>query len=248
MHEIIIQNDIALLLRLVLAHLIGDFLLQKGKWIEERNKKKWRAKTLYFHALIIGGLTYLFSGRYSVVWIPVTVMITHLLIDTWKSYKRENIGYFVLDQLAHFIILFIAWSFYIHLKIDIPQTIIQIFSDKQILIVVLSYLFLIWPSAYLIAKITLPWQKEIDTSKGLKDAGKWIGVIERILILTFVLINQFTGIGFLIAAKSILRFGDIKSATNRKEAEYILIGTMVSFIIAILTGLLAVWVINLPQV
>jgi hypothetical protein len=64
-------------------------------------------------------------------------------------------------------------------------------------------------------------------------------MLERILILTFVLIDQFAGIGFLIAAKSILRFGDIKNKENRKEAEYILLGTMISFIIAIAIGIIA---------
>jgi uncharacterized membrane protein YidH (DUF202 family) len=102
----------------------------------------------------------------------------------------------------------------------------------------------IWPAGYLIAKITKPWQEQFDSIKGLQDAGRWIGMIERILILTFVLINQFTGIGFLIAAKSILRFSDIKNAEDRKEAEYILLGTMVSFIVAIFVGLLAVQIIK----
>jgi len=65
-----------------------------------------------------------------------------------------------------------------------------------------------------------------------------------VLILTFVLVNQYSGIGFLIAAKSILRFGDIKNPENRKEAEYILIGTMISFIVAILVGILARYIMK----
>lgn len=104
--------------------------------------------------------------------------------------------------------------------------------------IVLAYIFVIWPAGFLIAKITQPWQDQIGKNKGLVDAGRWIGMTERILILTFVLIDQFTGIGFLIAAKSILRFSDIKNAEDHKEAGYILLGTMVSFIVAICTGLL----------
>ena len=61
----------------------------------------------------------------------------------------------------------------------------------------------------------------------------------------FTLFSQyFSGIGFLIAAKSILRFSDIKNAEDRKEAEYILPGTMVSFIVAICTGLMAMGVMK----
>jgi len=69
------------------------------------------------------------------------------------------------------------------------------------------------------------------------QAGKWIGVFERMLVLTFILTNHFEGIGFLIAAKSILRFGDRKEGDNRTETEYILIGTLMSFSTSILIGL-----------
>jgi hypothetical protein len=41
----------------------------------------------------------------------------------------------------------------------------------------------------------------------------------------------------LIAAKSILRFNDIKGDNMRKEAEYILIGTLMSFASSILIGI-----------
>lgn len=44
--------------------------------------------------------------------------------------------------------------------------------------------------------------------------------------------------GFLITAQSILRFSETKKESGRKEAEYILIGTLISFAFAILTGLL----------
>jgi len=56
-----------------------------------------------------------------------------------------------------------------------------------------------------------------------------IGQWERALIFLFVLVGQLGGIGFLIAAKSIFRFGELKDPTNRREAEYITIGTLMSF-------------------
>ena len=72
---------------------------------------------------------------------------------------------------------------------------------------------------------------------GLDRAGLWIGRLERTLILTFVLVWRFEAIGLLIAAKSILRFGDASSPGRRKETEYILIGTLVSFALAVGVGL-----------
>src|SRR5690554_4823840 len=69
-------------------------------------------------------------------------------------------------------------------------------------------------------------------------AGKYIGVLERLFILGFVIGNFWEGIGFLLAAKSIFRFGDLNNAKERHLTEYVLIGTLLSFGAAILIGLL----------
>ena len=53
-----------------------------------------------------------------------------------------------------------------------------------------------------------------------------------------MLLNQLAAIGFLIAAKSILRYGDKDSKGARKQTEYVLIGTLLSFTMAIIIGLL----------
>ena len=49
--------------------------------------------------------------------------------------------------------------------------------------------------------------------------------------------GQFAGVGFLVAAKSIFRFGELKDSENRKQAEYIIIGTFTSFLLAIVLSL-----------
>jgi hypothetical protein len=69
--------------------------------------------------------------------------------------------------------------------------------------------------------------------RGLENGGKRIGQIERALILLFILSAQPASVGFLVTAKSVFRFGELKNAEDRKEAEYIIIGTMLSFTWAI---------------
>ncbi len=64
------------------------------------------------------------------------------------------------------------------------------------------------------------------------------------LPLSFILVNQFAAIGFLLAAKSILRFGDTKETNHRKINEYILVGTMTSFSVTIALGLVIKMLIN----
>ena len=65
-----------------------------------------------------------------------------------------------------------------------------------------------------------------------------IGYLERTLVLIFILQGQWAAIGFLVTAKSVFRFSDLKIGQDRKLTEYILIGTLLSFGIAILTGVL----------
>jgi xanthine/uracil/vitamin C permease (AzgA family) len=114
-------------------------------------------------------------------------------------------------------------------------------NSIAILTTIAAYLFVIFPAGFLIGKATRKWQNEIaETHKrnSLMDAGRYIGIFERILVLTFILTDNFSAIGFLIAAKSILRFSDKSESDARKQTEYVLIGTLMSFTLTILLGLL----------
>jgi hypothetical protein len=96
------------------------------------------------------------------------------------------------------------------------------------------------PSSILIKIMISKWmpfptQKE---NNSLQDAGKYIGILERLFVLAFIISGHWEGIGFLIAAKSVFRFGDIKEYEGLKLTEYFMIGTLLSFGIAIFTGLL----------
>lgn len=73
----------------------------------------------------------------------------------------------------------------------------------------------------------------IDLLIKLLSAGKYIGILQRLFVLGFILLNQWSSIGLLIAAKSVFRFSDLSRAKDRKLTEYILIGTLISFGLAI---------------
>lgn len=170
-------------------------------------------------------------------------MITHFLIDWWKSAQKESTTAFVVDQTAHLLILLLGWSVYANIGTAIIDYAVHIFSKPSTWIIILSYFMTIRPFGYFIARVTNRWQQDLtagDAKKlsGLKKAGMWIGCTERIIILTFILMNQYSAIGFLIAAKSIFRFkSNIDSNQERKETEYILIGTLLSFALTIGLGI-----------
>jgi len=73
---------------------------------------------------------------------------------------------------------------------------------------------------------------------GIRRMGEYIGWLERLLAITFILVGQYNGIGFVLAAKSILRYGEVKSDPDRKLAEYVILGTLMSFSIALIIGVL----------
>ncbi len=105
-----------------------------------------------------------------------------------------------------------------------------------------AYIAVLSPTSVLI-KSFIEYEKWLpaDASlKGLPNAGKWIGYLERILILTFVFTSNIEGVGFLLAAKSVFRFGELIKTT-----EYVLIGTFTSFTIAILLGFGADWLMDM---
>jgi hypothetical protein len=113
-----------------------------------------------------------------------------------------------------------------------------VFSNVQVMAVITALIFITQPAGVIIGKITEPLSKEISTDDSLKRAGMYIGVTERMLVFIFVLLGRYSVIGFLIAGKSILRITKDGETNARKKTEYVLIGTLISFIVAVAVALM----------
>lgn len=88
----------------------------------------------------------------------------------------------------------------------------------------------------------LSGEKNTETDR----IGMTIGYCERLLTIAFVMLNQYTALGLLVAAKSILRFsGDKSSESVRKESEYVLVGTMLSLVFGIVNGLIFMFALKI---
>ncbi|PCI06367.1 MAG: hypothetical protein COB81_01050 [Flavobacteriaceae bacterium] len=231
-----------ILLQMLVAHVLGDFLLQPNKWVKDKEQKKIRSKYLYAHVLLHGVLVYVFIGHWNQVFVPVLIICIHFIIDVIKLYQKKSTWWFVLDQIAHICSIILIWALFYNQFQTLQDFLLGLFNSVQFWKLALAYMFILQPVSIVMYQLTRNWHQEIDEKKGasLKDAGKWIGMLERVLILTFIVINQFAAIGFLLAAKSIFRFGDLTQKKDRKLTEYILIGTLLSFTITIIVGLLVV--------
>jgi hypothetical protein len=148
--------------------------------------------------------------------------------------KTKN-RWFAIDQLLHLIVIVALWL--ILARPNIPY--MAYVHDPAIWTYVAAILFITSVSGILIQVVLSYWAHALKVGDGesLQHAGKYIGVMERLLIFVFIVSGNWEAIGFLLAAKSIFRFGDLKEAKDRKLTEYILMGTLLSFGIAIVTAM-----------
>lgn len=227
---------IALFLKLLTAHVIGDFMFQPTHWVIDKVKRKHKSPFLYAHVLVhlLAILVMLqFDLQY---WKGIVfIIVTHLIIDAWKLHytnaKNER-RLFVIDQALHVAVLFIVANYYS------PTTFnFEWFYSPKVLLLILALMILTRATAITMQVIMGVWgMHEERAEDSLDKAGMYIGMLERLFVFGLVVTNHWAAIGFLLAAKSVFRFSDISRAKDRKLTEYILIGTLLSFGIATFVG------------
>ncbi|MDH6253726.1 hypothetical protein M2347_003453 [Chryseobacterium sp. H1D6B] len=225
--------------KLILAHVLGDFILQPNSWVADKENRKLKSKYLYFHVLIHTVLSFVFLWDVQLWWVAVLVGVSHFIIDASKlifqTIKTKR-NWFFIDQMLHITVI-AAVSFYFK-EFDI-----EVLKNENLLKIIAAALFLTSPVSIIIKILLSSWTPvSIEHSKiqteSLTSAGKYIGILERLLVFTFILVNHWEGVGFMIAAKSLFRFSDLAQAKQRKLTEYVLIGTLLSFGMAVLIGIL----------
>jgi len=236
-----------LFLLLIAAHFIGDFYLQPDNWISSRNDKGVRSPALYLHASVhaILALVALWLADVTLdqaLMAAGLITATHFMID-WAKAGRTSVIAFVIDQVAHIaVITFVAllleekpvWDVITHT---------DAYLTKNNLLYVLGYIIIFKPASILIGQLLsthtekLKQQNEqTPEQKSLSNAGRWIGYVERLLALSFILVDEFTGLGFLVATKTVFRVGDLSRERDMRLTEYMMLGTLMSFAVALIVG------------
>ena len=111
---------------------------------------------------------------------------------------------------------------------------LRLFGDEYLRLLLLLTGFVVAVQAMGIVVGMQMERYEACLEGGLPQGGKTIGMLERAIIFLLVLAGKPEGVGFLAAAKSVFRIGELKDASQRKQAEYIMIGTLASFTYAML--------------
>ena len=237
---------------LLLAHVIADFLLQTRGMVVHKH----RPTVFALHGFVVLASTALCLGfapghTNTATAALLLVVLSHIAIDALKTHGlsrlpacRHGFGptwLFVGDQIAHLLFIGLAVGLY-------PQAFAAgiwpdwLAPDVLAALATGAVVAIGFMTATAVGNILLalfmpvvaagaPVEAATDSlapgaANGMPRAGAWIGVLERSLVFFFVLMGQFGAIGFVIAAKSILRF---QYARQAHQSELVIIGTLASF-------------------
>jgi hypothetical protein len=212
---------------LAFGHSLADFLLQTDDMV----RYKARLKVLLLHVTIVAGVSWAALGFALQPLLLLLVAASHFGIDWLKlRHGSASFGPFVIDQAAHLgmiargAALFpgaYAAGLWAHLGGGLLAHLPQAMALGA------GFVFTVWGGHYgvraLMSAITPP------DPDSLPKGGRLIGRLERAMILMLVIAGQPDGIGFLIAAKSLLRFNELARDQDRRVSEYVIIGTLASF-------------------
>jgi hypothetical protein len=242
-------NTLSLAFCLVASHFIGDFLFS----VKIGGISKSRILTIIKHAALVASLSYVLCGAWTSFEIPLLVLISHTLTDLIaKPLGGKSLPGFLWDQMVH-LILSILIAIGITHQSSVTLYWVELFHSSylRILILAAGAVITVHAGTVLVAAGVEPFLAQIEelnrskdggadvsSTSGLKGAGTVIGQLERALIFLFIMLDQPAAIGFLITAKSILRFGEVKDIQHRRLTEYIIIGTLMSFAYGIFTSYL----------
>lgn len=221
--------------KLLAAFLVSEYILLPKSWKKDWEDKEHVSVFLYLHAFLSGAISYLFLWNWSYYPVILIVAITQVMVHLLELGIKGRLWTFVVGTVINVVVLLLLWLVITRQNGFILSAIYDLFHWSQLWLVISGYIWVLMPAGKAISFATSKWQEK--KGDGLTGAGTLIGYVERVMIVTFVLVDQYQAIGFLITAKSVFRYADIRKDRNQKKAEYILTGTLLSYAIAIITAL-----------
>lgn len=206
----------------------------KGKHTKQRFSSIYLAK----QSVSLVAISWLLSFQLSFFSFAILIGVVHFLFGSFYHFIKKHpftrpSAFYVLEVGR---ILGILLSVYLFHSLEIYSTPFTTLPTTKTIWIIFSVFLCCLPANIWIQEFFKTFRLKISTKKNNKNdpnAGRLIGILERLLVYTFIVSNHFAAVGFLIAAKSILRFQDHETL----KTEYVLIGTMLSFGVAILLGL-----------
>lgn len=222
----------------ILLHICGDFYFQNQSMAERKNSSYlFVVYHSIFYFITMFFLFIFYKVTLSLLISMSIVGLSHFIIDSIKflfmnRYNKESNSLFIVDQLLHFLVLF---SLFLVIKNSDLVECYERFSIENIILYLNCFtaLLVIFKPANILIKSILPSSIKKGKEEEISSVkfGKLIGNLERLLILMLLCVNQYVVIGYIFTAKSIARWK--KLVEDKDFAEYYLVGTLLSVIIAI---------------
>lgn len=235
---------------LLLAHMLDDFAFRLKRTEGTRSNRLWPLirhgiayGILAWACLLIFSPTHFFAISSQIV--VVAYVAVHLLIGAFKRliFARksalDNWKTFLSDQALHVIVLTIAAAILTGNSIIALTRNMQLSPDVKthLLEAATVYVGIVFGGGYLIRYLTrgIAIDDYACASPNLKNAGLYVGWLERFLIITAIAMQSPVLVGLIMTGKSIARFPEFKEP---RFAEYFLIGTFLSVTLSVLGGIL----------
>ncbi len=235
---------VPLFLKLLVAHLAGDYLFQSSRVAEGKHRLGLLSLHGALHAALLALVWLTEPGSRRLAAALLVVLAAHLLTDLWTSrMEPRDLKVFALDQSLHLASLVAA------VGIARPEQLagawrewLQVLARREPWLVVCGALIAVPAGAPVIGRWVRPFraaleQRPDDPHAGLERAGRWIGMLERSVILAAVLTRAESLVGFVIGVKAVLRLPEARESRSRELAEYYLTGSLASLAWALLTAL-----------
>jgi Protein of unknown function (DUF3307) len=245
------QSLANMVLALTLAHFCADFPLQSDALVRAK-KNGFPGFAIHATVHYLSALAALLAFTHDPVWTlyPQSLLILyvtlHVLLDYLKVRylksrgQSDSTGPFVVDQALHLIMVFALSLALLHIwPSQLPLTGVWTEQRKHVvLLLAVTYVAVIFAGGYLVRSLTRSLTVKMEppageSPKALRDAGLYIGWLERFLVLTALLVQSPAMIGLILTGKSIARLSELKGA---QFAEYFLIGTLLSVSLALSGG------------
>ncbi|MFN7224220.1 MAG: DUF3307 domain-containing protein [Paracoccaceae bacterium] len=228
---------------LLLAHVLADFVFQTHRMSVAKAARHpgW----MLGHVATVGFATAVALGVQTVTALLVVggLTLSHLTIDVVKvlaGSRISGIAAFLADQAAHLVTLVAVAALWPGLWATSLWASLAPSWLPACAALVAGAVLATRAGGFALALLMRPFGDM--GMNGLPGAGRLIGLLERGIIFLLILAGEPGGIGFLIAAKSVLRFGAVKEES--RLSEYVIIGTLASFGWAMLTALFTMMLLS----
>jgi hypothetical protein len=232
-------------LRLLLAHMLGDFVAQPLALVSMK-RKGWRG--IIIHSAIVMAFTAALAWGQFPHWSAWTLLLglSHAFIEHFRTFyvkdgSRKGLYYFLLDQAAHLGVIVFMAAITVHWR---PTELASLFDgtasvESQLIVYLIALIFLIWSvpilEAEMVATLTGCNENTVGgKSVRVRPVDRLLGALERLAAVSLVLAGCF----YLAPVSFLLRIYVQRGQWHGQPARNRVITKIAtSFLLAIATGL-----------